>query len=941
MAGEKGSASMEIGRDIQPDSLEFWDKMERVSAMVAAYNAEQEFFLNELRNDMTSMNMGVFMRYTKFCSDYDWKDAETPPRRSESGVSLALMLSPRSEAAASLPEMGVGGVGRFSLPSRTPKPKEHRSSEGHTPRDHHISLDGASSVSGFFVPPATPSPRAPSNPSHLGRLCEVMGAQNKQRQVLSMGLTKWNEKTDDTLKAKRNVDGIKQTHTEMSKKFTRKLKKQLQLKSTLPPETLQYKDEAFLQLKHHLEMNRFDLWSSQQHFVKGRRLRTVAPLSAGLRAYYEFFRKGWEIMEPLLDEIEELETFVVEEERMVEEDRKIWDKHRKAFEEQAIEKLMKEQEGAKAGAASSAIRDFAFGSDGPAELPKEKSGYLYLRNPVGQAVWVAIKDGSLSISQGRQPSKTFPLFLVSVKENHEHKLRFVIQVSTPGQDPMLLQAGCYTEMNEWIKCIQAAISDALNQQHGHDGGANDKKDMPQRKQLEEFWQTEGNNVCADCGREEPDWVSLNLGIFICMGCSGFHRNLGVHISQVRSMTLDQIDPISTQYLKEIGNTCANKIFEYTLLATPAVREAEKPPLTAPRTALESFIRKKYIKKGFVAPLPDNLSDTGLTEMLFTQVKESNAVGVLRTLAWGASINARGSGGVTPLMQAVVTNNKLVASQLVLSGADFHLCDDRKWNVLHYVTLTKQREMAELLLQRGARELLLLENNDGLTPAQLAKGDKPKPKVHPMPSTRTTTLVGSDAEDEDKEDSEGAQGEEDPSEPPGSPTEPPEPGPQQEEDEPPPPPPENTEIDEEGRARNVTAPPPPPPRTTTKFPMLASLADGEDGEDGEEAAVVAVAPLPPVGSLTELLVAAEEKEKARLQVRLDQDLQATLDDSSDDEEGVATGSKLQVPKGGSSMMDRTKESKFLAKTLKGMNKGSKKFGKMFSSKKKAKDDTTPT
>ena len=37
----------------------------------------------------------------------------------------------------------------------------------------------------------------------------------------------------------------------------------------------------------------------------------------------------------------------------------------------------------------------------------------------------------------------------------------------------------------------------------------------------------------------PRWASWNLGIFLCIRCAGIHRNLGVHISKVKSVNLDQ------------------------------------------------------------------------------------------------------------------------------------------------------------------------------------------------------------------------------------------------------------------------------------------------------------------------------------------------------------------------------------------------------------------
>ncbi|KAM4631169.1 stromal membrane-associated protein 2 [Polymixia lowei] len=107
---------------------------------------------------------------------------------------------------------------------------------------------------------------------------------------------------------------------------------------------------------------------------------------------------------------------------------------------------------------------------------------------------------------------------------------------------------------------------------------------------------EENKFCADCDSKGPRWASWNLGIFICIRCAGIHRNLGVHISKVKSVNLDQWTQEQIQCVQEMGNAKAKRLYEAFL------PECFQRPETD--QSAEIFIRDKYDKKKYMDKVID-------------------------------------------------------------------------------------------------------------------------------------------------------------------------------------------------------------------------------------------------------------------------------------------------------------------------------------------------
>ncbi|KAI2109491.1 ARF GAP with effector function(s) [Ophidiomyces ophidiicola] len=114
-----------------------------------------------------------------------------------------------------------------------------------------------------------------------------------------------------------------------------------------------------------------------------------------------------------------------------------------------------------------------------------------------------------------------------------------------------------------------------------------------------------NKTCADCKRNKhPRWASWNIGIFICIRCSGIHRGMGTHVSRVKSVDLDSWTDEQLQSVVKWGNARANKYWEAKLAPGHVPSEAKNADGLFRK--IENFIRTKYESKRWVmdGPMPD-------------------------------------------------------------------------------------------------------------------------------------------------------------------------------------------------------------------------------------------------------------------------------------------------------------------------------------------------
>ncbi|KAM6053022.1 arf-GAP with SH3 domain, ANK repeat and PH domain-containing protein 1-like isoform 2-T2 [Theristicus caerulescens] len=231
-----------------------------------------------------------------------------------------------------------------------------------------------------------------------------------------------------------------------------------------------------------------------------------------------------------------------------------------------------------------------------------KSGTLFKKSDGLRKVWqkrkCTISNGYLTISHSmlNRPPTKLNLLTCQVKLNMDDKKCFDL-VSHNRTYRFLAEDE--QDCVAWVSVLSNSKEEALNVafSKAQGGGESSQEELTQAI-IKEVRGMPGNRECCDCSAPDPTWLSINLGILICIECSGIHREMGVHLSRIQSLSLDKLATSELLLARNISNSGFNDIMEASLPSYSL-----KPTVHSDMAFRKNFIISKYVEKKYAKRIP--------------------------------------------------------------------------------------------------------------------------------------------------------------------------------------------------------------------------------------------------------------------------------------------------------------------------------------------------
>ncbi|XP_059683188.1 arf-GAP with SH3 domain, ANK repeat and PH domain-containing protein 2-like [Gavia stellata] len=350
----------------------------------------------------------------------------------------------------------------------------------------------------------------------------------------------------------------------------------------------------------------------------------------------------------------------------------------------------------------------------------EKSGTLFKKSDGLRKVWqkrkCTISNGYLTISHSmpNRPPAKLNLLTCQVKPNTDDKKCFDL-VSHNRTYRFLAEDE--QDCAAWVSVLSNSKEEALNVafSKAQCGGESSQEELT-RAIIKEVRGMPGNRECCDCSAPDPTWLSINLGILICIECSGIHREMGVHLSRIQSLSLDKLATSELLLARNISNSGFNNIMEANLPSFFL-----KPTVHSDMAFRKNFIISKYVEKKYAKRSPA-AQCSGLPEA----IKDKDIFSLLQAYAENVDLSDPVLAPLQEPGETILHLAVLLSDRTSLHIVDFLVQNSRSLTKqtaegntpLHYCCSHNKPECVKLLLKAKAN--IAITNKVGETPLDVAR-----------------------------------------------------------------------------------------------------------------------------------------------------------------------------------------------------------------------------
>ena len=220
---------------------------------------------------------------------------------------------------------------------------------------------------------------------------------------------------------------------------------------------------------------------------------------------------------------------------------------------------------------------------------------------------------------------------------------------------------------------------------------------------------------------------MTFGVIVCDECSGVHRQLGTHVSRVRSLTIDMWAAEQYFVFKQFGNAFANPIWEHRLTSDKVAKRlgGQKPTPQSSREDRDTFVRAKYVEKRWLQAHPQEWihgsrpETLQLAEKLYDFGSRNDLPSVYMALAHGASPATLLESGMSVFHQLVSDGQADIYTlqKLMLHSDELHAKSVTGFNALHLAAHHNRARYCQFLVSQNFD--VNAKSTSGLTPRDLA------------------------------------------------------------------------------------------------------------------------------------------------------------------------------------------------------------------------------